>query len=161
MGMLETWAAKWNVSGAALADLATMYAADAESQSVATQGKAESYVQSAVRLEAPHKGVLLMRNNVGALRDDRGVPVRYGLMNDSAALNKRIKSSDLIGIRRVLIGPQDVGKVLGQFVARECKHGDWVLRGAGDAHERAQIEFLNLVNAWGGDAKFATGPGSM
>lgn len=159
MAILEQWAAKWGISAQALADLAAMYASD--SGVPTASGKSESYVQSAVRLEAPHKGVLLMRNNVGALKDERGVPVRYGLMNDSAQLNKRIKSSDLIGIRRVLIGPSDVGKVIGQFVARECKHADWVLRGAGDAHERAQMEFLNLVNSWGGDGKFANGPGTM
>lgn len=159
MAILEQWAAKWGVSAQALADLAAMYAADSGTSE--NNGTAESYVQSAVRLEAPHKGVLLMRNNVGALKDERGVPVRYGLMNDTSKLNDRIKSSDLIGIRRVLIGPGDVGKVIGQFVARECKRSDWVLRGAGTARERAQMEFLNLVNSWGGDGKFANGPGTM
>ena len=159
MGILEQWAAMEGVGADALARLAAMYAAD--SGDAVGNGKAESYVQSAVRLEAPHKGVLLMRNNVGALKDDRGVPVRYGLMNDSSQLNKRIKSSDLIGMRRVLITQQHVGRVIGQFVARECKHDGWVLRGAGDAHEHAQMEFLNLVNSWGGDGKFASGPGTM
>lgn len=159
MAILEQWAAREGVGADALARLAAMYAAD--SCGDAGTGKAESYVQSAVRLEAPYKGVLLMRNNVGALKDDRGVPVRYGLMNDSSQLNKRIKSSDLIGIRRVLITPQHVGHVIGQFVARECKESDWVLRGAGSERERAQMEFLNLVNSWGGDGKFASGPGTM
>lgn len=159
MAILEQWAAMEGVGADALARLAAMYAADSGDD--AGTGKAESYVQSAVRLEAPYKGVLLMRNNVGALKDDRGVPVRYGLMNDSSQLNKRIKSSDLIGIRRVLITPQHVGHVIGQFVARECKESDWVLRGAGSERERAQMEFLNLVNSWGGDGKFASGPGTM
>lgn len=159
MAILEQWAAAEGIGAAALARLAAMYAADSGTDM--GTGKAESYVQSAVRLEGPRCGVLLMRNNVGALLDDRGVPVRYGLMNDTAALNKKIKSSDLIGIRRLLITPAHVGKIVGQFTARECKRDGWVLRNGGDAHERAQMEFLNLVNAWGGDAKFASGPGSM
>lgn len=158
MQVLDEWAAKWGVSAAAVADLGAMYQA-AAGDGGASGGTGEAYVQSAVRLEAPKYGVLLMRNNVGALRDERGVPVRYGLLNDSKQLNERIKSADLIGIRKLLITPAHVGQVVGQFTARECKHEGWKWRG--DKHERAQAEFLNLVNAWGGDARFSCGPGSF
>lgn len=126
----------------------------------ADEGASESRVQSAVRLEASQKNVLMMRNNVGALLDERGVPVRYGLMNESKAMNQAVKSSDLIGIRPVLIGPQHLGATIGQFVARECKHGAW-RRSPTDKHEAAQEAFLRLVLANGGDAAFAPGIGTL
>ncbi len=94
----------------------------------------------------------LWRNNVGVLKDERGVPVRYGLANDSPQLNKRLKSSDLIGWRRLDIG----GQVVAQFVALECKREDWKRR-PNDAHETAQEAWLSLVAADGGYAKFTTG----
>lgn len=120
----------------------------------------ESAVMSAVRLEAAAKGILLMRNNVGVLRNQDGVPVRYGLMNETAAMNRSIKSSDLIGIRRVVITPDMVGKTIGQFIARECKHGGWELNPR-DSHELAQWEFIRLVGSYGGDAAFTTGKGTL
>ena len=47
----------------------------------------------------------------------------------------------------------------GQFVARECKKEGWKF--SGDKHEAAQLAFINFVNARGGDARFASGPGSF
>lgn len=122
-------------------------------------GKSEAWAQSMVRDEASRKGVHLFRNNVGVLQDKTGRPVRYGLANESAAMNDVIKSSDLIGIRKFLIQPQHVGHIVGQFVAREMKQPGWQY--VGDDHERAQFAFINLVNSCGGDAAFATGPGTL
>ena len=102
----------------------------------------------------------MFRNNSGALKDERGVPVRYGLANESAQQNKVLKSSDLIGIRKRLITVHDVGSVIGQFVARECKHGTWVYDPRDD-RERAQNTFLELVLSYGGDAAFASGVGTL
>lgn len=119
----------------------------------------EAYVQSEVRLAAPRGGMLLWRNNVGALLDSRGVPVRYGLCNDNATLNKTFKSADLVGIRKVLITPAMVGQTIGQFASLECKHRGW--RWQGDSHEVAQAAWANLVNSWGGYAKFTTGPNDL
>ena len=48
---------------------------------------ARAAVQAAVRLEAARMGILLFRNNVGALIDVRGIPVRYGLANESTQIN--------------------------------------------------------------------------
>lgn len=124
------------------------------------EGASESRVQSMIRLEASQKDVLLFRNNVGALLDERGVPVRYGLANESAKMNEAIKSSDLIGIRKIVITPAHVGYTIGRFVARECKHGAW-RRGEDRKREDAQERFLNLVLAYGGDAAFAPGPGTL
>lgn len=160
---LDEWAAQWAIQPAALADLKarmcmTGLIATAHPKRPG-EGASESRVESLLRLEAAQKGILLFRNNVGALLDARGVPVRYGLANESAAMNKKIKSADYIGLRPVVITSGHVGKTFGQFVARETKHGAWVYRG--DDHEKAQKVFLDLVLANGGDASFATGVGTL
>jgi hypothetical protein len=122
-------------------------------------GTSEAAVQSKVRLEAAHKGLKLWRNNVGALLDSRGVPVRYGLANDSPLLNKTIKSGDLIGWRPVVVTPAHVGSMIAQFVSRECKRPDW--KYSGDDHEKAQLRWAEAVTADGGDAAFCNGEGTL
>lgn len=119
----------------------------------------ESAIQAAIRLEAAKRGIALYRNNVGVLLDRRGVPVRFGLANDSAAVNAHIKSGDLIGIRPVLVTPEMVGTTLGVFVSREVKATGW--RYTGTPREAAQQRWIDLVRSYGGDACFATGPGSL
>lgn len=119
----------------------------------------EAAVQALVRLEAAGRGVMLWRNNVGVLLDATGRPVRYGLANDSKALNTALKSGDLIGWRAVTITPDMVGKTIAQFVSRECKPGDWKYRG--DAHEKAQKAWTDIINRDGGDACFVTGLGTL
>lgn len=159
---LRIWSQRWNVSEAALHELALVLgqpvttAPDPGDASVVS----ESYAQSAVRLEAPHKGYQLFRNNVGVLTDETGRPVRYGLANDSKAMNRSIKSGDLIGWRRLLITPAMVGSIIAQFASREIKKPGWKLLPS-DKRGEAQLAWANLVNANGGDAAFATGPGSF
>lgn len=158
---IDQWALKWGISGEALADLRAtigIRAIDDPSPASAAPGS-ESRQQSLVRIDAANSGVWLTRNNVGALLDARGVPVRYGLANESKAQNQQVKSADLIGIRPVLIGPQHVGKIIGQFVSREVKHEKW--KWCGDKHEQAQQRWLEFVLSKGGDAAFTTGPGSF
>ena len=120
----------------------------------------ESRQQGLVRLEAARLDIQMWRNNVGALLDARGIPVRYGLANDSKAMNAALKSADLIGIRKVFIGPHMMGSYIGQFVSREIKHEGWTFNQK-DKHEQAQQTWANLINSYGGDAKFATGPGTL
>jgi hypothetical protein len=120
----------------------------------------EARVQSLVRLEAAQAGVWLTRNNVGVLQDANGRPVRYGLANESKQQNSVIKSGDLIGWRRRVIVQRDVGHTIAQFVSRECKHEGWKPN-PNDKHEMAQRAWANLVNINGGDAAFASGPGSF
>lgn len=154
------WCLRHGVNGSALKELEAIFRLRGPSVMPAdAPGTSEAAVQSAVRLEAARKGVRLWRNNVGALLDERGVPVRYGLANDSKVVNEVIKSGDLIGIRPVLITPAHVGSTIGQFVSRECKRVGWKYRG--DKREQAQLAWAQLVVADGGDAAFCNGEGSL
>lgn len=144
------------ISDAAIAELGGILGTDAAP--VIGEGS-ESRVQSEVRLAAPARNFRLWRNNVGVLKNEAGTPVRYGLANDSAQLNRRLKSSDLIGWRRLVITPEMVGGLVAQFAAIECKHAGW--RYKGDDHEQAQNRFVSLVAADGGYATFATGPDAL
>lgn len=155
---LTEWAARWGVPDAALTELGR------ECLSVVVRADktgSEAHVQSQVRLEAPRvkPPVFLFRNNVGAGKLENGNFVRWGLANDSSRLNEVLKSGDLIGIRRRLILATDVGRYIGQFVSRECKHASWEFTGT--MEERAQAAWAALINREGGDAAFTTGPGSL
>lgn len=156
---LDQWAIQWSVPYAALADLrqrmGLLGTADIEQK----PGESEAGVQSRIRLEASQKGMRVWRNNVGALLREDGVPVRFGLANDSAKVNAIIKSGDLIGIRPVQIGIQHLGTVIGQFVSREVKEQGWQF--AGTPREVAQQNWALLVNSLGGDAGFATSVGTL
>lgn len=116
----------------------------------------ESLIQQAIRIEASRRGCLLLRNNSGACQDSTGRQIRYGLGNDSAQINKAIKSSDLIGIYPVLITPDMVGQTLGVFLAVECKRPGWYYTGT--EREAAQLKFHEIVKKHGGYGLFATGP---
>jgi len=105
----------------------------------------ETDVQNLCRMRAQELGAVLWRNNVGAMKDQRGIPVRFGLANDSARINEVFKSSDLIGI-----APG------GRLLAVECKDPEW--RWTGTDHERAQHAFILDVRKRGGLAGFAWHP---
>lgn len=153
---LLEWQRKHGITAEALADLVTMVGLDVPHS---TKDTPEALVQDEARLLASKMGWRLFRNNVGVLKDERGVPVRYGIANDSPAMNKRIKSSDLIGIRPVVITPDMVGSTIGQFVAREVKKAGWKYKGT--EHEAAQLAFGTLIIGLGGDFKFWNGEGEL
>lgn len=153
---LLEWQRKHGITTEALADLVKMVGLDVPRSS---KGTPEARVQDEARLLASKMGWRLFRNNVGVLKDERGVPVRYGICNDSPAMNKRIKSSDLIGIRPVVITPDMVGSTIGQFVAREVKKAGWNYKGT--EHEQAQLAFGTLIIGLGGDFKFWNGEGEL
>lgn len=105
------------------------------------QPETEQQIQQAIRLAigGPSTGVTVWRNNTGALRDERGRLVRYGLCQGSA---------DLIGFRRVVITSEMVGQRLAQFVAIEVKAG-------GGRLSPEQSNFLAVVAQAGGVAGVA------
>lgn len=144
MNEFHKWAHDWGINPLAINDLIVRL-----TPHPATDGthRSEAAVQQSVRLEAAAAGVTLWRNNVGAVQTETGM-IRYGIANDTPAMNKRIKSSDLVGIRPG-----------GQFIAREIKASGW--RYSGTEREEAQLRFIILVNAMGGDAGFATGVGTI
>jgi len=77
--------------------------------------KTEAVVQSEIRLVCGQRGIIIERNNVGATEDITGRIIRYGLGNDSAQLNRRFKSSDLVGT----VAPH------GRRLNVECKAEGW------------------------------------
>ena len=153
MTTLTQWAIRHGVSHVALAELRAMWGVDTTPDHVEHKPRSEAAVQADIRLAAAQGGLWLTRNNVGALVDKRGVPVRYGLCNETAQLNKRIKSSDLIGIRQVNITQEMVGTTIGQFASVEVKESGWTY--SGTPHEVAQLAFGQLVVSKGGIFTFA------
>lgn len=103
----------------------------------------EARIQSAVRLEAARKGYRLWRNNKGVLLDKRGVPVRFGLANDSKAVSDTWASADLIG-----------WSPTGQFVSVE-------LKAPGGRVSKAQENWAALVRAGGGIALIVNQEGML
>lgn len=154
---LAQWAARWGISQGALAELAALMV-----HTYAPAGRedhSEAYVSSQVRLDEAKRGRLIWRNNVGALQDANGRWVRFGLANDSKALNEKIKSSDLIGITPVVITQAHVGQTIGQFTALETKETGWKFTGT--PREVAQAAYGQLVLSHGGRFAFTNGPGVL
>lgn len=139
--VLTQWAAVWGIPPAALQDLMGRLTADPY---VATSGfgRSEAAAQADIRLAASQRGdLVLWRNNSGALTDDTGRLIRFGLGNDSAQANRRMKSADLIGIHR----PS------GRFVSIEVKRPGWKHSDASE-RDRAQAAWAATVAAMGGVA---------
>lgn len=171
MYTIYDWAVEFNISPHAVEALVERLGGNSTPNVTGKEPLSEAGVQSRLRLKAAEAGVHLWRNNVGATKarethecprcQHRFIverpPLRYGLANDSSALNDVLKSSDLIGITPRVVTPADVGKTLGIFTAYEVKHGGWVYSGTDD-HIQAQLNFLLLVSRLGGIAAFANNP---
>lgn len=155
---LYEWAIRHNIPMHAVKELEQMYGLTLP-PGVPMTGLSEAAVQNNLRLEGSRRDVWLFRNNVGAGTLDDGSFVRWGLANESSQVNSMIKSGDLIGIRKLRVTPQMVGFVIGQFVSREAKPGDWHYTGT--EREKAQLRWIELINSLGGDAMFATGEGTL
>lgn len=148
MTPLQQWAHDWSLPPIALADLANRLEPQAPTASVGAGS--ETAVQQAIRLAVQDRGGRVWRNNVGAAQDPSGRWVRYGLANDSKAVNDRLKSADLIGVLPVTIGPEHVGHTVGQFVSIECKAPGWTY--SGTDRETAQRNWQILIQSLGGYA---------
>lgn len=147
---IQEWAKKWCLPHQALEELSSI----GMNEDLCHQEKSsESRNQSEIRLNASRAGSRLWRNNVGAFKSPEGAWVRYGLCNESKRQNEHIKSSDLIGIRPLVVTPEMVGTRVGQFVAREMKESGWRFRES-DSRAVAQKRFIDMVNRMGGDAAF-------
>jgi hypothetical protein len=96
----------------------------------------EHEIQQRIRLACGRGAVRLWRNNTGALVDQQGRFVRFGLCKGS---------SDLICLRSLEFTPELVCQRLAQFVALEIKTAQGVL----SPEQRA---FLRLVQELGGVA---------
>jgi hypothetical protein len=153
--MLTTWAIRHSVSLQALQELHVLLTSTVSAPPDTSNGTLETDVLARVRLAASQAGDVLWRNNSGVLKNERGVPIRFGLCNDSEKLNDHAKSSDLIGIKRLTVTREMVGSVVGQFYAREVKRVGWVYKGT--PREVAQLRFIETVVAMGGDAAFSVG----
>lgn len=116
--------------------------------------KSEASVLNDVRLRAARKGLRLFRNNVGVLVDATGRPVRFGLANDSPALNKALKSADLIGYETLTITADMVGQRIARFLSVECK-------APGGRIHPGQQAWADLVTSEGGRAIITSNPDDL
>jgi len=107
--------------------------------------KTETDVQNLTRLAVQAAGGVAWRNNRGALPDERGIPVRFGLANDSSQLDRTFKTGDLVGMTPG-----------GLFLMLECKAPGWKWRGTD--REVAQWNAIKYVRERGGRAGFVTHP---
>ncbi len=96
----------------------------------------EHEIQQRIRLACGRGPVRLWRNNTGALVDQQGCFVRFGLCKGS---------SDLIGLRSMVVTPEMLGQRIAQFVALEIKAPQGVV-------SPQQQAFLRLVQELGGVA---------
>ncbi len=103
---------------------------------MSSSSSSEHEIQQRIRLACGRGAVRLWRNNTGALVDQQGRFVRFGLCKGS---------SDLIGLRSVVVTPEMVGQRIAQFVALEIKAPQGVV-------SPEQQAFLRLVQQLGGIA---------
>jgi hypothetical protein len=99
----------------------------------------EQQIQQHIRLTCSRGPVRLYRNNTGALRDQHGRPVSFGLCKGSA---------DLIGWRTVTITPEMVGQQVAVFTSIEVKTPTGRVK-------PEQQQWLDAVQAAGGIAGVA------
>ena len=155
--ILDKWAARWHIPPHAIAELKAAMGVYVAPKTVT--GLSEAAVQQQIRLEAGRQGVVLFRNNNGACLDEDGRLIRYGLANDSKAMNDKLKSHDLIGVTPRIVTVADVGQTIGVFTSIEVKKAGW--KYTGTKREKAQLAWSNLIIKLGGRAQFATSPGEV
>ena len=116
--------------------------------------KDESTVSQEIQIQSMYHHCTLMRNNSGVSVNPAGQLVRFGLGNTSKKRTDEIKSSDLIGITKIVITQEMVGQIIGVFTAIEVKKEDWNPGKKLDAREKAQNRFISWIVSQGGFAGF-------
>lgn len=104
----------------------------------------EKRVENDIVLAAARAGGQLWRNNKGAGKIGDAF-IRWGLANRTKQESDTWASADLIGIYPLLITPEHVGTVVGQFYSVEVKK-------PGGRIAQAQENWAALVTARGGRA---------
>lgn len=154
MTPLEQWAKRHGISQMALYELYGLFQPDGKPYE---DGVSESATSKECELIAARAGQRLWRNNNGALQNEKGQWVRYGLGNTSKKINDVMKSSDYIGIKTLIITPADVGRKIGMFIAAEMKEPNWHMTPS-DKRAQAQATFGTVVVNAGGEFRFITHP---
>jgi hypothetical protein len=118
----------------------------------------ERAIQNEVLLAASARGYTLFRNNVGVGWQGDATRLADGsiLIRNPRPLHAGlcVGSSDLIGWRPILVGPEHLGATIAQFAAVEVK----TARGK---ESKPQVTFRRVVNEAGGLALVARGPGDL
>lgn len=149
---LNEWAARHGISHDAFRELLTTlhpHTVELVEQPLSSEGS----VQARLQVAAPQQGNSLWRNNAGAATTDDNRHIRFGVGNISEKLWDKWKSSDLIGITQITVGPRHLGSTLGVFTAVEVKKPGW--KKPQNKREEAQMNFIANVNRMGGLGLFA------
>ena len=154
--MLNDWLARWSDHMPPQAVSELRAALDPVQPAPPASGGSEASLSADVRLAASSiYGAALWPHKSGAMTEAHARRVRYGLGNESAAINRRWKPSDLIGVLPWRITAAHVGHTVGVFLAVETKKPGWRLT-PGDKRGQAQAAFISSVRMLGGAAGFAS-----
>ncbi len=118
----------------------------------------EAHASQEVRNRASDWKARLFRNNSGVLMNEVGVPVRFGLGNESKKFNAQFKTGDFVGWFPITITPEMVGKTVAVFANIEAKALGFKIKSVYPikSREHAQNKFNNLVEDNHGIAGFAS-----
>lgn len=132
-----------------------------------SDGRTERRIQSEIMLALADHGVTAWRNNVGTgwagkhatqIKTPGAVKVSHGdvVVRNARPLHAGLckGSSDLIGLRAVIITPEMIGETLAQFVALEVKR-------PGAKATLEQRRFLEFVQGSGGHARIVRCVGDL
>lgn len=159
MSILSDWANRHAIGDQAMAELYAIMGYQPELPTEIEGNAEESYVQSVVRLAAPIQGYNLGRNNRGALKNEAGVPIRFGWLNDTSALDKVCKTGDLLGYQSGWFRDYETCEPVkvAVFAMVECKKAKWAGYNPNNERENAQMRAIQMVLAGGGIAGFTKG----